>query len=64
VRRAVLARTRFPPARFFAHYASLLERHPEYLEREQSNLFAAMDHAHQTSDMRGALRIERLLERL
>ncbi|HEY2902767.1 MAG TPA: hypothetical protein VGL59_19455 [Polyangia bacterium] len=63
VRRAVLRRTRFSQARFFAHYARLLERRPELWEVEQSNLFAAMDHAHQTSDLRGSLRIERLLER-
>ena len=63
VRRAVVGRTQFPQARFFAHYARLLERHPDLLELEQSNLFAAMDHAHQTSDLHGGLRIERLLER-
>ncbi|HVR61389.1 MAG TPA: hypothetical protein VMU50_05785 [Polyangia bacterium] len=64
VRRAVARRTRFSQARFFAHYARLLERRPDLLEIEQSNLFAAMDHAHQVSSLGASLRIERLLERL
>jgi hypothetical protein len=64
VRRAVAGRTRFSQARFFDHYARLLEERPRLLELEQSNLFAAMDHAHQTSDLGASLRIERLLEGL
>jgi hypothetical protein len=64
VRRAVARRTRFSQARFFAHYARLLEQHPDLSELEQSNLFAAMDHAHQASDLAASLRIERLLTRL
>jgi len=31
---------------------------------EQTHLFAAMDHAHRTSDLTAMLRIERLLARL
>jgi hypothetical protein len=50
--------------RFFRHYVRLLERHPERVDLEQTHLFAAMDHAHRTSDFPGALRIERLLARL
>jgi len=42
----------------------LLERHPERLDLEQTHLFAAMNHAHTTSDLGLALRLERLLERL
>ena len=64
VRRAMARRTRFAPARFFSHYARLLEQRPDLLELEQSNLFAAMDYAHQASDLGGSLRIERLLARL
>lgn len=47
--------------RVFEHYLTLLERHPERLDAEQTHLFAAMDHAHRTSDMPGMLRVERLL---
>ena len=47
-----------------AHYVGLLERHPERLDLEQTHLFAAMDHAHITSDLGLALRLETLLERL
>ncbi len=64
VRRTVVGRTTFPQRRFFVHYAGLLERRPSLLDLEQSNLFAAMDHAHTTSDLGGSLRLERLLERL
>jgi hypothetical protein len=34
------------------------------LDLEQTHLFAAMDFAHASSDLDGALRIERLLRRL
>jgi hypothetical protein len=64
VRRAVARRTHVPGARYFRHYLGLLERHPERAPLEQTHLFAAMDHAHRTSDLAGALRIERLLEHL
>jgi hypothetical protein len=62
VRRAVAGRTRFSGRKFFDHYLRLLERQPERLELEQSHLFAAMDYAHDVSDMRGLLRVERLLD--
>ena len=47
-----------------AYFVGLLERHPDRLDLEQTNLFAAMDHAHTTSDLGLALRLERLLETL
>jgi hypothetical protein len=50
--------------RIFEHYVALLEREPERLDLEQTHLFAAMDFAHGTSDLEGALRIERLLSQL
>jgi len=64
VRHAVAQRTSFDPARAFEHYVALLEAHPERVAWEQTNLFAAMDHAHRTSDLDAMLRIERLLLRL
>jgi hypothetical protein len=64
VRHAVRRRTRVPQARLFEHYVALLERHPERLLLEQTHLFAAMDHAHRTSDLQGMLRVVRLVERL
>jgi hypothetical protein len=64
VRHAVRRRTHGEPARLFEHYVALLEAHPERLMLEQTNLFAAMDHAHRTGDMGGMLRIERLLAKL
>jgi hypothetical protein len=64
VRHAVKKRTRADPAAVFEHYVSLLERHPERLFLEQTHLFAAMDHAHRTSDLDGMLRVERLLAKL
>ena len=64
VRHAVRRRTRVDAKRVFEHYVSLLERHPERLRLEQTHLFAAMDHAHRTSDMAAMLRIEELLRRL
>ena len=47
-----------------AYFVRLLERHPDRLDLEQTHLFAAMDHAHTTSDLGLALRLETLLERL
>lgn len=69
VKYAVQKRTPEWPAegnstRVFTHYLTLLERHPERLDAEQTHLFAAMDHAHRTSDMPGMLRVERLISRL
>ncbi len=64
VRHAVRRRTEPAPARHFAHYVALLEEHPDRLAVEQTNLFAAMDHAHRAGDMAGMLRIERLLAQL
>ena len=64
IRHAIEGRTRFDQRRAVAHFVGLLERHPERLDLEQTHLFAAMDHAHRTSDLTLALRLERLLERL
>jgi len=64
VRHAVRKRTRGDAAAVFEHYVSLLERHPSRLDVEQTHLFAAMDHAHRTSDLGAMLRVERLLDRL
>jgi hypothetical protein len=50
--------------RIFEHYLALLEREPRRLDLEQTHLFAAMDFANASSDLDGALRIERLLEKL
>jgi hypothetical protein len=64
VRHAVARRTKAAPERTFEHYVSLLERHPERLDLEQTHLFAAMDHAQRGGDLREILRIDALLERL
>jgi len=64
VRHAIEGRTRFDQARAVAYFVRLLERHPDRLDLEQTHLFAAMDHAHTTSDLGLALRLERVLERL
>jgi hypothetical protein len=64
IRHAIEPRTRFDQRRAVAHYVGLLERHPERLDLEQTHLFAAMNHAHTTSDLGLALRLERLLEKL
>jgi hypothetical protein len=50
--------------RVFEYYLALLERDPARLDLEQTHLFAAMDFAHASSDLDGALRIDRLLEKL
>ena len=64
VRYAVAKRSTLDAARVCEHYVSLLEAHPERLSMEQTHLYAAMDHAHRTSDLGAMLRIEKLLERL
>jgi hypothetical protein len=60
VRYAVARRTKPAAERVFAHYVTLLERHPERLELEQSHLFAAMEHAYRQSDMNAMLRVNEL----
>jgi hypothetical protein len=64
VRHAVARRTKLDADRVFSHYVTLLERHPERLELEQSHLFAAMEHASRKNDMHGLLRIEALARKL
>lgn len=64
VRYAVARRTQPDADRVFSHYVTLLERHPERLDLEQSHLFAAMEHASRKNDMHGLLRIEALARRL
>lgn len=64
VRHAVAKRTTFDPARLFQHYIAMLEAHPDRLDLEQTHLFAAMDHAHRTSNLDGMLRVEALLSAL
>ncbi len=64
VRHAVARRTKPEADRVFSHYVTLLERHPERLDLEQSHLFAAMEHAYRKSDMNALLRIEALARRL
>jgi hypothetical protein len=64
VRHAVARRTAPAPERTFEHYVSLLERHPERLDLEQTHLFAAMDHAQRGGDVGAILRVDGLLERL
>src|SRR5690606_23915839 len=64
VRHAVARRTKPEADRVFSHYVTLLERHPERLELEQSHLFAAMEYAYQQSDMQALLRLEALVRTL
>ncbi len=64
VRHAVARRTTAAPKRTFEHYVSLLERHPERLDLEQTHLFAAMDHAQRRGDIGAILRVDALLERV
>lgn len=64
VRHAVQKRTRFDPARFYAHYVGMLEREPARLPWEQTHLFAAMDWAYRIADRARILRVEALLDRL
>lgn len=64
VKHAVRKRTPAEPGKAFEYFVSLLERSPERVAEEQTHLFAAMDHAHRTSDLNGMLRVERLLASL
>ncbi|MEO8464376.1 MAG: ATP-binding protein [Gammaproteobacteria bacterium] len=64
VRHAVARRTKPAPERMFEHYVTLLERHPERLESEQSQLFAALEHAYRKSDLNALLRVNALTQRL
>ncbi len=64
VRHAVIGRSALDPELIFEHYVSLLENEPERLLREQTHLFAAMDHAHRTSNLNAMLRVEALARRL
>jgi hypothetical protein len=64
VRHAVARRTKLDADRVFSHYVTLLERHPQRLELEQSHLFAAMEHASRKNDMIALLRIEALARKL
>lgn len=64
IRYMVKQRASFDDARYVHHYLRMLEQHPERVVLEQTHLFAAMDHAHRTSDLASALRIERLLAHL
>ena len=64
VRYAIARRTRPSAERVFEHYVTLLERHPERLELEQTHLFAALEHAYRKSDMNALLRVNALAERL
>ena len=64
IRHAIVAHTRFDQRRAVAHFVALLEQHPERLDLEQTNLFAALDHAHATGDFKLGLRLTSLLERL
>jgi hypothetical protein len=64
VKHAARKRTTADPAAMFEHYVSMLEREPARFVAEQSHVFAAMDHAHRTSDVQAMLRVERLLVRL
>ena len=64
VRYAVIARSALDPELVFEHYVSMLENEPERLLREQTHLFAAMDHAHRTSNLNAMLRVEALARRL
>jgi hypothetical protein len=62
VRHAVAGRLTIPAERYFAHYVRLLERHPDRLDLEQTHLFAALDHAHASSQLGKIIRVQRLLE--
>ena len=64
VRHAVARRTSLAPARAFAHYVAMLERHPARLVLEQTHLFAAMDYAHRSGNLGAMLRIEGLLRQV
>ena len=64
VRHAIAGRTKPNADRVFSYYVTLLERHPERLDLEQSHLFAAMEHASQNNDMEAILRVQALAQSL
>jgi hypothetical protein len=64
VRHAVLQRTKFAARRILDHYVDMLERDRRRLDLEQTHLYAAMDYAHEQSNLAQMLRIERLVESL
>jgi hypothetical protein len=64
IRHAIVARTRFDQRRAADYFVALLERHPDRLDLEQTNLFAALDHAHGGGDFKLGLRLTALLDRL
>src|SRR6185312_6515766 len=61
VRYALTDKAAVPPARYFDYYVRLLEKHPDRFVVEQSQLFAAMDHAQAISSLEKMLRIEALV---
>ncbi len=61
VRYALAAKGEVAEGRYFDYYVRLLERHPERFLLEQSQLFAAMDHAQAISSLEKMLRIEALV---
>ncbi len=64
VRHALLKHTRADAPAYFEHYVALLEREPDWLELEQTHLYAAMDLANTAGSVGAAVRVERLLARL
>jgi hypothetical protein len=62
VRCAVAARGSVAAERYFAHYVALVERQPGLLAIEQSNVFAAMDHAQSAASLNKVLRALALLD--
>jgi hypothetical protein len=64
IRHAIVSRTSFDQRRAVEHFMAVLERDPGRLDLEQTHLFAALDFAHTTGDLRLTLRLARLLERL
>jgi hypothetical protein len=61
VRHSLSAQANVSADAYFAHYVSLLERHPRRFAAEQSHVFAAMDHAQHASSLHKILRVEALL---
>jgi hypothetical protein len=64
IRHAVVQRVRFQARRILDHYVDLLERDRGRLDLEQTHLYAAMDFAHEHSNLALMLRIERLVASL
>jgi hypothetical protein len=64
VRYAVVQKTEVDARALFEHYVSLLEREPDRLLLEQTHLFAALEHAHRSNDMRAMLRVNELFRKL